>query len=385
MCSGGRPASKALETLDIDAISKHFGGMAKGQARDKVVDKHKSEKPNVALRKKTTIAKEPDTEQKPKKAGKQDRLDECVLVFESSPMEFVVGLVDRALQLRVHSLGSATDISTTIADFTDDATKVRQRLGERLPSAFEGVKSFGEVLGAVVTILRCSMPDQVPPPSEVREARLVFNTEDLSQDSFLLARAMSSHSGGKKIMERARQEAAVGMADDAADLQFHGLFDGLESSLALAFDDSIIAFAMSGDGKGVPHTMASFRKYFDIGRGAAVEFQMVLKAWSTSRLEQKLGEAATVIQTLLLVARVAMFVGAKSFELSLPQLPALAGVPGHVEQALRRDGDERSDVVDAPEGQLAAPVEPPPEPSTGDNAIGAAESIIDRSRPRHHA
>lgn len=367
---------KALEDLDLEVVVKHFDGMTKTRRTDQDQPKHDDSKPDSKKERKQI--KEQDPDKTSKKEGKQDKLTEFVLIGEESATEFVVGLVDEALQLRVQSMSSAQDFEGVAGDLATDAMRVQEHLHNALPATADGVLSFQQVLRAIITVLKCSSTSPAPPPSEARAARHVVKEASTAKDSFKVARAMKLH-GGKRAMERARREAAIGMADDAADLQFQALFDGLESSLAVAFDESVLEFAMSAGGEGPGHTIATFGKFFDVAHGAAVEFQMVLKAWSTSRLEQKLSDAATVIQALLFIARVGTFVGARAFEVDIPQLPTLARARATaIDDGASGGGETTSAGETVADGGVVQLQLQGPSTQAG-AAFGQAENIIDKS------
>lgn len=297
--------------IDIDLAGRHFESYA--GFRD-------FERRSAAAAAAAVIADPAPTAAPSEAAAKRRRLTyKEPIITEGSCEEFIVGLVDKALQVSLHGLSSvpSAGFAASVGAFVKDASDTLAELEVAMP-VLKGVSSpsFYEVLRAIVVVCRCSSRGaggETPPPSEVRSAREVLNAAKDAKGAFKIAGAMQVHPGARKLMDAAWKQASEGLQDEAASNQFEAMADALDAAMATAMDQGIVAFASISD-DGAPHTFLTYVRYWEVAHNAAVELNMVLSAWSTVRLEEKLQDVCFILQNILLICQVGFCVSIKSIE-----------------------------------------------------------------------
>lgn len=315
-----------------------------------------------------------------KKKSKEKPLPKISVLNKCTLVDYVVALVDGSLQVRMYNIEkNEGSFQTAVAAFVADAIEVYNFISDKLPEAGGTPGSFLDLFDSVLTVMKCSVVGTPPPPSEVRGARHKINTANTLPSPWEIVMAMELHKAPARAMDVALKQAAVGLADEAADVQFNTMFDNLEAKLNIAFEDGDDAFATAGEPNN-GHNFESYRQFFDLGQTSACEVKMVVKAWSASRTEDRLNDLCTVVQSMMLICRTAVYVAARGFEKELMMLTKLAcaGEPLNMPTT-----DTTTTMTTT---SLAAPSAPATlDDHHGDDLassqtdIGGKESIIDKS------
>lgn len=315
-----------METVDFKALSEHFQTLKIHKFDDSEVHRTHAEGPvddgaNEALTESGKKCRCSDKKAKTARIGP-------LVPTDMTATEFVVAIVDRVLQFRMHGLGKNNDptaFAKGMRRFVDDAGRVLEHLKTVAPECDKGSPSFWQVLHAVVCVCTCSAdpkPGEVL-PSLVRSARQTVNTASALPAPFKIAAAMVHYNGPKKAMEASRQISAAGIEDRAADEVFAGTFDRLEKNMGTLFDDDIAAFAVGDIAS--PHTMTSFGGYMQFCLESAVELNLAIGQWSTGRLEEQADDIGTVLRSWALVNQAGIFVAATAFHRELQGFRRLVG------------------------------------------------------------
>lgn len=192
-----------------------------------------------------------DGAQQSKSARKKPKLPPTPIVdMKDNSADFVVRLVDKALQLRLHSIRTGATFLEDITRFVKHCCEVESSLAHGLPN--EGLMpSFLEVLRAIIVVFLCSCASEAgqnaPLPSAVREARALLNAEASLSKPNKVSAAMELHPGPRKAMDLARVIAATGLADQAADEQFNQYYDSLETIVGDVFETGFAEWILKGE------------------------------------------------------------------------------------------------------------------------------------------
>lgn len=144
------------------------------------------------------------------------------------------------MQMLFHELSDKTDFPGEAKVLVGEFDLLVKTWGETFPEdkGSGEPESFLELLSSFRVVLRCCLEKDWPAPSAVRHARQVLSTAADANSPPLSASAMMHYDFSGMAMDKARDVAAVGMQDAAADSAFDAAVRSLEALVEVAFEDA---------------------------------------------------------------------------------------------------------------------------------------------------
>lgn len=293
-------------------------------------------------------------------------VEKDILADDDTALSIATKLVDKGVQMMLFKVRTEESaFEADMADFVADVDKVRAWWSAHCqPMEPEAQITFGSLLSAVLVIAKCCAKEHAdkPLPSAVREARQLVIKAALVPSPINLALTMEHSAAAQIAMERSRVEAATGIQDQLSDDQFNQVVDSMEKAMALAYDEGIASFALTGPSE-EQHTMSGYMELFTICERATIELQQCLAQWSMSRLEEQCEDIAAAIHSVQTACQVASWVACQSSEVflatlvdMLPEEPSDAVAEAALALATDQVAEQPDDAGVAQEALDASPV-----------------------------
>ena len=293
------------------------------------------------------------TRKKQKRGGYDKSME---LIVPEGPLQFVILIMDKALQLKMYSMHCSESLKDRVSNFIDDLT-VADDLWMSEWAMEDGANAFGNLLKAIKVVFQClgDWAHSRPKPSDVRVARKTIQQAAMPAEGrppMKSALCLSHYNVPKQAMEASRLVASASLRDEGADEEFESLFKTMEDDLQLAFQSFLKFF--NHDCNGQPHTMHSFTHKMRKTMAWSTQLLSLADAWSDARLEDRCEDIETLLSYVSTVLGFAVAFCVRDFSdlfctnstLLGPRVDEEASATPVADDVAQDQGEQSMDVVD---------------------------------------